>query len=161
MEVPVFVIFYKTNIRFSPYKDWLHMVNPDEFMRDEYDYDFLNPKPNKTDHIETRDKLRADLEAWVAEAAKMDRVPKELPYTEEEKKAWQYSLMKDTLNKWLKQNNGMAKKVRAAAEADANKQSNKQGETTNFKKVINHLRVYGLRRTIKKVLTHSARQKNE
>lgn len=106
MEVPVFCIFFKTNIRFSPYKTWLHMVSPDEFLRGEYDYDFMNPKPNLPTYKKTREALIKELNSFVKETKNItkpiDKI-KKTTYTEAEKKEWQYNLMKNTLNKWMPQ----------------------------------------------------------
>jgi len=100
MEVPVFVVFFKTNIRFSGYLEMLHMATPEEFLQGDYEYDFLNPPQNKPDYLHYRNQLTTQLKAFVAEAEMLDNVPKQLPYTEEEKKEWQFEVMKDTLNQY-------------------------------------------------------------
>jgi ribosomal protein S3AE len=120
MEVPVFVIFHKTNNRWSPYKDWMHMVTPEEFLRDEFDYDFLNPKPNPTIYLETREKLIKDITSFVDDVKNIEKSPDELrrtTYTDAEVIAWRHDLMKDALNSWLPQSMKLVeenKKLKAA-----------------------------------------------
>lgn len=114
MEVPVLCVHYPKNIRFSPYNDWLHMVSPEDFLKGKYDYDFLNPKPNKTDHLETRAKLTQQMTEFVEMAGK-DKRPLEkvvkTTYTDEEVYRWQYDLMKFALNKWLPSSIRMSKQI--------------------------------------------------
>lgn len=114
MEVPVFCIFFKTNIRFSPYSQWLHMVTPDEFLRGDYDYDFLNPKPNLDIYKKTRKLLIHTLNEFVQDTKNIEITVDKLvktTYTENEKKIWQYNLMKDTLNKWMPKSISLYKKI--------------------------------------------------
>jgi hypothetical protein len=156
MGVPVFVVFHKTNIRFTPYKDWLHMVSPDEFLAGDYEYDFLDPPPNMTRHLETRERLRADLEAWVVEAAGLDHVPVELPYTEEERMAWQYDLMKWTLNRWLPQSIKMVKDINRLSSSVPPEKGDAPSRARKHRggaagKVIRHMRRHGLAQTVRMI----------
>ena len=114
MEVPVLCVHYPKNIRFGPYNEWLHMVKPEDFLKDKYDYDFLNPKPNKKDYLEYRKKLTKQMKDFVAMAKKdnrpIDKVAK-TTYTDEEVYRWQYDLMKFALNKWLPASIKMSKEL--------------------------------------------------
>lgn len=114
MEVPVLCVHNPKNIRFSPYNEWLHMVSPNDFLKNKYDYDFLKPKENKKDYLVVRKKLTKQMKDFVAEAGK-DKRPLEkvikTTYTDQEVYEWQYDLMKFTLNKWLPASIRMSKQI--------------------------------------------------
>lgn len=114
MEVPVLCVHYPKNIRFSPYNEWLHMVSPEDFLKGKYDYDFLNPKPNKTDYLETREKLTQQMKEFVEQSGKDTRPLDQIvrtTYTDEQVIRWQYDLMKFALNKWLPSSIKMSKEI--------------------------------------------------
>ena len=114
MEVPVLCVHYPKNIRFSPYNNWLHMVSPEDFLKGKYDYDFLNPKPNKTEHIEIRDKLTKQMTEFVKAAGEdkrpLDQIVK-TTYSDQDVLVWQHGLMKAALNKWLPASIKMSKQL--------------------------------------------------
>jgi hypothetical protein len=114
MEVPVLCVHNPKNIRFSPYNNWLHMVSPNDFLKGKYDYDILNPKPNKTDYLEVREKLTKQMKEFVEQVGKDKRPLDEIvktTYTDEDVYRWQYDLMKFALNKWLPASVKMSKQL--------------------------------------------------
>lgn len=100
MEVPVLCVHDKEDQRFEPYNEWLHMVSPQEFLAGDYDYNFQNPKPNKTTYLEKRRELCERMSTFVAEAAAVTSPASKTTYTEQEKHDWQYALMREALDKW-------------------------------------------------------------
>ena len=102
---PVLIIKEETDdIRFSPYRDWLHWITVKDFLNGNYTYDFNQPLPNKMDYIETRDALEKSIMNFVQAMAAETRSAKELDkfaHTDEEVYQWRYQLMSYTLSLWL------------------------------------------------------------
>ena len=114
MEVPVLCVHYPKNARFSPYNEWLNMVSPEDFLKGKYDFDFLNPKPNKKDYLPYRKKLIKQMTEFVEMAGKDKRPLEEVvktTYTDEDVYRWQYDLMKMALNRWLPVSMKMSKQL--------------------------------------------------
>ncbi len=105
LGTPVFLIKEMENdIRFTPYYDFLHRAKTSDFLRDEYDYDFMNPPANKEDFRPVREKLIAEVEAFVAEMEKETRSTEELTkvtYTPEELIHWRHDIMQQAMDEWL------------------------------------------------------------
>ena len=105
MEVPVFIIKeMEDDIRFDPYYDFFYRTTVTKFMKDEYEYDFLNPPPNKGLHKPYRDELIKVCEDFVNEVKDETRSIDELvktTYTEKELQQWRHNTMKEAMNNWL------------------------------------------------------------
>lgn len=105
LGTPVFLIKgMEDDIRFTPYYDFLHRTTVKKFMKDDYDYDFMNPPANKEDFRPVREKLIAEVEQFVAEMEKETRTADELDkttYTEEELLRWRNNLMQECMDKWF------------------------------------------------------------
>ncbi|MCR5653110.1 MAG: polysaccharide pyruvyl transferase family protein [Ruminococcus sp.] len=105
MDVPVFIIKeMEDDIRFDPYYDFFYRTTVTKFMNDEYEYDFLNPPPNKGFHKPYRDELIKVCEEFVNEVKNETRSLNELvktTYTEEELRKWRHDTMKESMGKWL------------------------------------------------------------
>ena len=43
--------------RWAPYSDWVNYISEKDFIAHTFDYDFTNPKTNKTDYLKTRESL--------------------------------------------------------------------------------------------------------
>ncbi|MCD8054018.1 MAG: polysaccharide pyruvyl transferase family protein [Lachnospiraceae bacterium] len=123
MGVPVFVIKAMTDdIRFSPYYDFLHHCTVSEFMRDEYDYDFMNPPRNKDCYVSTREALIRTVEDFVRDSSASTKTVEELTrtsYTEEDVRQWRHDVMKKSMDQWLieyrvveKENHDLTKSVK-------------------------------------------------
>ncbi|MCL1847087.1 MAG: polysaccharide pyruvyl transferase family protein [Coriobacteriia bacterium] len=102
MGVPVLCVFpdKSRTDRLEPYIDWLHFVRVKNFISGKFDYDLLNPKPNKEVYIETREKLAKQMRDFVEEVKNLENPPVITTYTEEEKILWQNQLMKKALKEW-------------------------------------------------------------
>lgn len=105
LGTPVFLIKeMEDDIRFTPYYDFLHRTTVTKFMKDDYDYDFMNPPANKEDFRPYREKLIEEIESFVAEMEKETRTVDELTkttYTDEEVLRWRHDLMKESMDEWL------------------------------------------------------------
>lgn len=104
---PVLIIkAQKDDIRFRPYRDWLHWITVKDFLNGNYTYDFDHPLPNKPDYIETRDALERSIMDFVQAVSTETRTTEELDrftHTDEEIHQWRYQLMDHTLSLWLAQ----------------------------------------------------------
>lgn len=102
---PVLLVKVKTDdIRFSPYYDFLHWTTVKDFLKGNYDFNFLNPPENKPDYKEVREKLIESCTDFVNRMEKITGSTEELnrfTYTDAEIHEWQYKLMDLTLHKWL------------------------------------------------------------
>ena len=105
MDVPVFIIKeMEDDIRFDPYYDYFYRTTVTKFMKDEYEYDFLNPPPNKGLHKECREQLIKACNEFVASVKDDRRSVDELvktTYTDDEVKQWRHDTMKEAMNNWL------------------------------------------------------------
>lgn len=105
MGVPVFIIKeMEDDIRFTPYYDFMYRTTVTKFMRDDYDYDFMNPPANKPDFLPYREKLIEEVEAFIAEMEKETRGVEALTktsYTEEEVVRWRHDTMMQGMDAWL------------------------------------------------------------
>ena len=99
--------------RFEPYRDWVECVSPEDFMKDKYTYDFMNPKPNPTYHEETKEKLINITQEFIEKNKDKSTIEDfvKTTYTEEERREFQYNLMKITLDKWLRPSMDMVNKI--------------------------------------------------
>ena len=104
MEVPVLCVFPdKSSLdRMEPYTNWLHFTRVKEFLNGGFDYDILNPIPNKNMHLRAQKKLVEQMGNFVEEAATLENAPVKTRYTEEEKIRWQNQIMKTALRRWQK-----------------------------------------------------------
>lgn len=105
METPVFIIKEKEDdIRFTPYYDFLYRTTVTRFMKDDYDYDFMNPPANKDDYKVYRESIIKAAEEFVAEMEKETRTVDELnktTYTDQEVINWRHDVMKKAMDNWL------------------------------------------------------------
>ena len=107
MGVPVLVIQgYKMNDphRFEPYNKWLHYCRDDEFLRKGYpQFDFQNGTPNKTDYLETREKLTKTMKDFVKYCEDNKDKPLEFfnktKYTDNELLSWKVDYLRETLER--------------------------------------------------------------
>ncbi len=131
LGTPVFLIKgMEDDIRFTPYYDFLHRTTVKKFMKDDYDYDFMNPPANKEDFRPVREKLIAEIEAFVAEMEKETRTAEELDkttYSEEEMLRWRNDLMQESMDKWLLEYRAVQKSVTAKNEEIKRLRSGKKG----------------------------------
>lgn len=122
MEVPVFSIVDlkgEGNItRWYPFYDWLHCVDNKDFLAGKFDYDFVNPPPNKPNYKKYREDLIAQVNRFIDECeANSDKTVEELTkttYTDQEVLEWRHELMKETLEDWLHASRDMMKKYNSA-----------------------------------------------
>ncbi len=105
LGTPVFLIKEMLDdIRFTPYFDYLHYATRSDFLADKFDYDFMNPLPNKEDFRQARDGLIAAVEEFVAEMEQETRTTEELTkttYTPEEVIRWRHDVMQAGMDEWL------------------------------------------------------------
>lgn len=131
LGTPVFLIKgMEDDIRFAPYYDFLHRTTVKKFMKDDYDYDFMNPPANKEDFRPVREKLIAEIEAFVAEMEKETRTADELDktaYTEEEMLRWRNDLMQESMDQWLLEYRAVQKSVTRKNEEIKRLRSGKKG----------------------------------
>lgn len=75
-----------------------------------FDYDFMNPKTNKMDYLETRNSLIKSVNIFIDKTNNCE-LPiekiKKTHYTEIEARKWQNELMHWTLDTWLHKNRGL------------------------------------------------------
>ena len=105
MEVPVlWVLDIPDGVRFSPYKDWVRVVSSDDIINDNHDFDFLNPTPNSDKYKETREALIKIVKDFIKENENINTSSEfiKTTYTEKQREKWQYNLMKNGLDKWLR-----------------------------------------------------------
>lgn len=137
MGVPVlWVPLNPTWPRFDPYKNWVECVSPEGFMNNEYNFDFMNPAPNPGDHLETREKLIQIIENCIDENKDKETIEDfiKTTYTEEERKDFQFNLMKTALDKWLRSSMDMVNKTtKQAREIQKLKNHNEKLKTQNRK----------------------------
>ncbi len=99
--------------RFDPYRNWVECVSPEDFMQDKYNFDFMNPAPNWGKHLETREKLIGTIKKFINENEDKNTIEdiKKTSFTEEERKEFQFQLMKTTLDKWLRPSMDMVNQI--------------------------------------------------
>ena len=110
MEVPSLLICNDfNNKRFKPYIKMSHCLTKEEFINN--NYDLFHPLKNKNDYLEIRNNLISEVKGFIYE---MDSKSNEsinnlvlTKYTEEEKRKWQFDLMKNALDKWLYESRNM------------------------------------------------------
>ena len=104
MNVPVLWVLRDPKwTRFSPYREWARIVSPNDIIKDNYDFDFVNPTPNPKDYQKTRENLIKTIKNFIEKNKDIHTISEfiKTSYTEEEKKEWQFNLMKTALDKWL------------------------------------------------------------
>ncbi len=105
MGVPVLLVRgNEDDTRFDPYYDLLHRAALDDFMNDDYEYDFLDPPENKGDYKQYSESLAKTASEFVASVKDDDRSTDELcktSFTDEELKLWRHDVMKNALEIWL------------------------------------------------------------
>ncbi|RBQ22781.1 hypothetical protein ALNOE001_14740 [Candidatus Methanobinarius endosymbioticus] len=114
MGVPVLWIPLNPNwARFDPYRNWIECVSPEDFMNDNYNFDFMNPTPNPGKHLETREKLIEINQNFIEENKNKKTIEDFIKtnYTEEERKDFQFNLMKTGLDKWLRPSMDMVNEI--------------------------------------------------
>lgn len=96
--------------RWAPYSDWVNYISEKDFMSHTFDYDFMNPKTNKMDYLETRNSLIKSVNIFIDKTNNCE-LPiekiKKTHYTEIEARKWQNELMHWTLDTWLHKNRGL------------------------------------------------------
>jgi hypothetical protein len=105
MGVPVLWVLYDPSwSRFDPYREWVPVVSPEDILNENHDFDFANPPENRGMHQETREKLINRIETFIEENKNIETKEEFIKtnYTEEERKEWQFNLMKTALDKWLR-----------------------------------------------------------
>ena len=97
------------NRRFKPYIELCNYMKTDDFLNG--NYDILNPLKNKKDYLKIRNSLIDEINSFIDETKKFDLNPLDemvkTSYTEEEKRDWQFNLMRDALDKWFYQSREM------------------------------------------------------
>lgn len=105
MGVPVLLVRGdEDDTRFDPYYDLLHRATVDDFMEDNFEYDFLNPPENSGGYKEYADSLTKTVTEFVAAAKDDNRSADELcktTYTEQDVINWRHDVMKNALEIWL------------------------------------------------------------
>jgi len=90
--------------RWRPYEDWVHFISEEDFKNGNFIYDFQNPPKNIDCHLEVRERLIAEITAFVDEM-KACQLPlamvKKTTYSERQAYEWKHQVMKETLDKWL------------------------------------------------------------
>ena len=128
METPVLTVFSPKSPRFAGLSEFLNMVSVADFLEGNYDYDFLDPPPNKPDYLKIREALTLNCRKFVEGARELDEIPVPLPYSEQERKDWQIGLMRQTLNNWRKETI-LAQKKLDELEKQLSKQSKQTKQT--------------------------------
>lgn len=101
MEVPVICVIDDLKCtRFDPYKEYCVCISPNQFLNTDIDILNLNENPNK--YLKLRNNINKSINEFIEDTKnkKIDELVK-IKYTEDEKFKWQYSLMKNTLEKWF------------------------------------------------------------
>ena len=105
MDVPVFIIKeMEDDIRFDPYYDFFYRTTVTKFLKDEYEYDFLNPPPNKGLHKPYREQLIKSCEEFVNSVKDGSNNINDFiktTYTDDEVREWRHDTMKKAMNDWL------------------------------------------------------------
>ena len=105
MGVPVLLVRgEEDDTRFDPYYDLLYKAKLDDFMNDNFEYDFLNPPENKKDFIQYRDSLKKTITEFIASVRDDDRSIDELrktSFSDDEVRLWRHDVMKNALEIWL------------------------------------------------------------
>lgn len=102
MGVPVLLIAEnKKGHRFIPYYDWLHVATPEEILKEDSSFDFMNPPANKELHLPYREKLINTAKEFISEIGTAENLGK---YTKEFSNqdiiTWRHDLMKQVLISW-------------------------------------------------------------
>ena len=105
MGVPVLLVRGdEDDTRFDPYYNWLHYATLDDFLNDNYDFDFLDPPENRSDYLPSRQALtmaaREFAELAASETRSADEI-KKTTYTEDEVIRWRHDVMKQVLDLWF------------------------------------------------------------
>lgn len=115
LEVPTFIIKEMTDdIRWTPYYDFLYRSTVTDFMKDNYEYDFLNPPANKDLYKPYREELIRSCEEFVREMEQETRSVDELcktTYTPQELINWRHDVMKKAMDDWLLKYREAQKKI--------------------------------------------------
>lgn len=85
------------------------------FLNGKFDYNVANPPKNKDDYKKMRNDIIAKVNEFIRyteDPSLADEDYTKVTYSEEEKKDWQYNLMKFTLNKWLYDNRNYTQELK-------------------------------------------------
>jgi Polysaccharide pyruvyl transferase. len=93
METPVLTIYNPKDPRFLGLTDYLNIVSPDDFLSNNYNFNFVNSTKNKTNHLEIKKTLTDQCNKYVETAKKLDHIPKTLPYNVNQAHEWQLNLI--------------------------------------------------------------------
>ena len=147
MDVPVYIIKeMEDDIRFDPYYDFFYRTTVTKFMNDEYEYDFLNPPPNKGLHKPYRDELIKACEEFVTEVKNEKRSLDQLvktTYTEGELRKWRHDTMKKAMNNWLAVNREFLtenKKLQKKEAKEAKEITSLKNKLSNEKEKVRRLK---------------------
>jgi len=131
MGVPVLWVLKNPNWgRFNPYRDWARVARPKDILNDNYNFDFINPEPNAGNHLKTRKRLIRRIKKFIKENKDKDTIEDfiKTTYTEEERKEFQYNLMKTALDKWLRPSMDMVNEIKALKQEQSEKHSLKKNK---------------------------------
>lgn len=136
MEVPVLSVVDMEDVgnhtRWNPYTDWFYFVSDEDFAAGNFDYDFMNPPPNKDTYKAVRESLIKEINDFVGKmencSLPLEQV-KKTAYTQEEAREWRFGLMQSTLDKWLHENRKLSGEI--------NKRHEK--EVKRMQKEIDHM----------------------
>lgn len=155
MEVPVMSIVnlkVKGNkTRWAPYHTWVNYFSEEDIISGNFDYDYNNPPENKQDYLPVRNALIDNINSFINEMEQYGDAPleqiKKTPYTEAEARAWQFDLMRNTLDRWLHLNRGIL------SDLDKAKKRAKELEKGNGKRISNEDSIFNkAKRKIKRIL---------
>ena len=124
LETPVVSLVDMSNkgnvTRWAPYTDWVEYISNKDFLANNFEYDFNNPKPNRKDYLPTREFLLKQVSDFVEQTKNVTVTTEELKktkYTEFEAKTWRDNLKDWTLEEWLHKNRKLlTQKNKLAAE---------------------------------------------
>ncbi|WP_042702772.1 polysaccharide pyruvyl transferase family protein [Methanobrevibacter arboriphilus] len=114
MGVPVLWVLKSPNWgRFNPYRKWVRVVSPNDIIKNNHDFDFVDPSPNSGDHLKTRKKMIKRIKKFIKENKDKNTIEdiKKTNFTEEERKEFQFNLMKTALDKWLRPSMDMVNEI--------------------------------------------------
>lgn len=173
LGTPVFLIKeMEDDIRFSPYYDFLHRTTVTNFMNDNYEYDFMNPLPNKEDFKALAQSLSEQCKKFIEEMEQASEKTVEdfckTTYTQEDVLKWRHDLMKVSMDKWyekhravqlertsLRRENRKLKSAKENLEREIaqlnNKKQNLEKENESLKMAKKHLESRLSERAIRKI----------
>lgn len=104
MEVPTLLIRDDIkNSRFDPYINLSHHLTKKQFLKN--GYDIMNPLKNKKDYLKIRNSLIKEVNGFIDKMKNIDDKSYhqliKTKYSDEDKKNWQYDIMKIALDKWF------------------------------------------------------------